>query len=947
MNPSTPKHARGTDEDAALNSLFSDIGWAYVDAPLYEKPLSVLKALVTDLPACLGSIVEDVGMRIARVCIVEIHALRIEGGYLSSRTEDQYLEFLESLRDGPARARLHEFYPGLMQAVADKVYGVVELCITVAMRYLQDYPDITRFYRKWGCQAPDMTINSVQLVGDLHPGFRGTVRLNAGCDTSIYYKNRSPRNEIFFRNIFDGLNAVANTSLSVPGFIPRAEYFWQQEAGNVPRRISSANATANVNYNLGALTVVAYATGLHDLHFENIIADEERVVVIDSECGPRQDFNMLANVREGSVSDIGILPMLISVRGDKSKICWGVMDGPPAAAPMALHIPSNVGTSYVRLVEEELPGTRVEAFPWVFLDEHWFHRGAFAAANFVAQQSYEQWSRSIFQLEGTSRFLVRSTREYGDVLRRACFRQSAKSESSRRECIRQLLMQMNSHIPEDVLAEEVMQLAREIIPAFSFDDVSPYFDASDQNSIVGRLQRNSLRDRLDQVQDAEAFASYVTHVARQQYYLCYDSRSAIKVDESKRYLSKSTDPITVGLLALERFKIPTGPGPMWSNVVEVGGAASSRAEVFDDAYNGSIGSALALSFLGVDPDYAPKCIPTIEAVLTEMMERLERGRLPVGTGVYNGLAGWMYFALCVWSSFPSMRARADDALSMAIGVLERRVKEEQVDSFDIISGDAGLLVLMKRLSTARPAHRDRCVEMVRILGKRLRGSSFDLGSGRAAWLGPDDVWLGGFSHGVAGVAFAASLWRDEGMGDLADCAWTTQLGLFDRDSGTWIDRRNYRIGSSVSGDMDAWCHGFDGVLLASAFGVDLELPFDDPFHAAVKTWAARPATDARGICHGPSSRLEVLNLLSCHSAKMESGSWVRMHDDFVGASARLQAASMRELGNPAMVEGIGEINCGLMLGLAGDLLPLRMNAGVADIAESSPLLIGLPEYRQS
>lgn len=933
--------------NSSASSLFSDLGRAYVYAPEYEELISALASLTTDVDACLSGIVEDVGMRIARVCVVEIHAMRLEGNYVAIDPVDQYREFVESLRNDSARVRLHNIYPGLMTAVAGKVRGVLELCIAVARTYKRDLPKIKSSYEEWGCQAPAELINSVKLVGDLHPGFRGTVRINTSNNTTLYYKARSSVTEQFFHNIFEKFNAVFKAKLSIPGFIVGNEYFWQQAVKNSSAKVSSSATVSDINYNLGALTVLAHATGLHDLHFENIIADENGVVVIDSECGPRRDFNLVASVREGSISDIGILPMLISVREGNTKVCWGVMDGPPVAAPMALHIPTGGGTSNVRLVEEELGGAQTKTVPRIRLDEHWFHRGALEASAFVTQESADQWNLAISGVESDARFLVRSTREYAEVLRRTCYPQFSMSKAARREHIEQCLTQMNIHIPKGLVLQEVEQLTQEIIPAFSYREVSPYFVTTRERLATTQLQAESLHERLDQISDTAAFARYVTHVARQQYFLCYDSQTFVVRSDTRKLAPEYSDPISRGLSALRLFSIPTLSEPMWSNVVEIGGAASSRAEVFEDLYNGSVGSALALVFLGADIDYSDKCIPTINSTLSGIFERLKKGRLPVGTGVFNGLAGWLYFALCTRSVFPALRSRAEDALGLVLDALERRVHKDDADSFDVISGDAGVLILLARLSQAMPQHRGQCVELVRVLDRRLRRRSIRVGPGRVAWLSPDGVWLGGFSHGVAGVAYAASLWRDEGMGDLADLAWRTQLDLFDRDSGTWIDRRSSRDSPEEAVQMEAWCHGFDGVLLASAFGDNLDLPFDDGFHDAISSWAGRPAVKARGICHGPSSRLEILNLLSCHSSKFETGPWASSRRHFMEAGSRLREELEQQVGDFTAVEGIAEINCGLMLGLSGDLLPLRVGKSGFGIGDSSPLLVGLPEFRTS
>jgi len=188
-------------------------------------------------------------------------------------------------------------------------------------------------------------------------------------------------------------------------------------------------------------------------------------------------------------------------------------------------------------------------------------------------------------------------------------------------------------------------------------------------------------------------------------------------------------------------------------------------------------------------------------------------------------------------------------------------------NLDLLSGVAGCAVAL--LGVHRRRADARLLEAAKRCGERLLATAVtDAASGGVGWAGPmGGRPLAGFSHGVAGIAWAllelAAATGDVRYTALARRAFTYERSLFVPERGNWKDLRELE-GASPGGQefMVTWCHGAPGI----AVGRLLSLRhLDEPWlraelATALETTWREGVCGNHSLCHGDLGNLEVLHV---------------------------------------------------------------------------------------
>jgi type 2 lantibiotic biosynthesis protein LanM len=180
---------------------------------------------------------------------------------------------------------------------------------------------------------------------------------------------------------------------------------------------------------------------------------------------------------------------------------------------------------------------------------------------------------------------------------------------------------------------------------------------------------------------------------------------------------------------------------------------------------------------------------------------------------------------------------------------------------DIMSGQAGLLVALSRLSevcneSGLFSRMDACVDALTQRYDSSRG-----------WQRPNGDASPGFAHGSAGVAFSAAVCAkisgSERARDLARLAIDFDRRLYSETRKNW---------PALIGEgnpwMIAWCNGFPGILLSRIAALDI---LDDPRisdEVAKSFEASRPAAELDFWCCGRTGIAEIL--IHCSQALGET-----------------------------------------------------------------------------
>ena len=174
-------------------------------------------------------------------------------------------------------------------------------------------------------------------------------------------------------------------------------------------------------------------------------------------------------------------------------------------------------------------------------------------------------------------------------------------------------------------------------------------------------------------------------------------------------------------------------------------------------------------------------------------------------GFYNGIAGVLFILELIKNDISA------ECYSSTKNNLVKRlsIKTAATEQYDIISGLAGLIIFITQFYSSENKELNNILIMAskKLLELAVYKNSmivFEYSKSR---------YLGGFSHGVSGVAYAAFLlaneFNDKFYLDFAEKCLQYELSLFDASKGKFIDKRLDYLGYGNS-----WCHGYPGTSMA-------------------------------------------------------------------------------------------------------------------------------------
>jgi type 2 lantibiotic biosynthesis protein LanM len=224
----------------------------------------------------------------------------------------------------------------------------------------------------------------------------------------------------------------------------------------------------------------------------------------------------------------------------------------------------------------------------------------------------------------------------------------------------------------------------------------------------------------------------------------------------------------------------------------------------------------------------------------------------LGIGGAAGVGGMIYALARIG------RFLEDEELVRDAGVMAGWITDEQVAAdhhLDVIGGAAGCILGLLAL-TGTDFH-DAALDRASVCARHL------LDKRQPAWqTAIASRPLTGFSHGVAGIAYALlRLARETGDRRLIDAAAEAigyEDSLFDEERQNWPDLRDDH--ANVTGYATTWCHGAPGIGLARLGAVDV-LSTPEILRAidrAVATTRASGFTAPDHLCCGALGKLELL-----------------------------------------------------------------------------------------
>ena len=193
--------------------------------------------------------------------------------------DDVYREFVAHLREGGFRALLLE-YPAMARLIATATRSWLDATAELVQRFDADSAELAHRFVTAGEVLRVVALDA--LLSDSHNGGRSVSILTFASGVRVVYKPRSVANERAWFALLGWLHANgAPETLRLLDVIERPGYGWVEAVCAHP--LLDENEAARFYRRCGMLLALAYAIGMNDLHFENLIAAGDQPVVIDLE----------------------------------------------------------------------------------------------------------------------------------------------------------------------------------------------------------------------------------------------------------------------------------------------------------------------------------------------------------------------------------------------------------------------------------------------------------------------------------------------------------------------------------------------------------------------------------------------------------------------------------------------------------------------------------------
>ena len=683
-------------------------------------------------------------------------------------------------------------------------------------------------------------------------------------------------------------------------------------------------------FNAGRLTAILHILGCTDCHHENLIANGEHLIFIDTETlfedyvpahgaetETERDASPMVELRrrfQGSVLRSGLIPMWRFIGPQNIAIDMSALGFSPPSKPtgllpgwlslncdgmMAGHIEQSleVATSLPVGIGSKNPfklhldrfceGFKQQCAELIAHRPKWVHEGGV-----------------LKQFSGIPRrFVFRATRVYWALQRQqlepVALQSSLHQFMKLEQLARSFLLDSERPAHWPIFASEVMQMDQLDIPFFehpingatsllSGDAVGTEYlsETGGLDASVKRLME--LDTEAIEFQLRLIRGSCAARVLRETnndsrlLNTCSDHRSPHSVALSQQEKVIQACDVMKTLLDLAIWD--RNDDVDWLGIdIGADGEKFSFGPVGLSLYSGSSGvalfcarlSRLSNSFtLGIDKEALNKIIcsiitPIHELAQEEINDWRNRWWRDQTLGI-NGCGGVLLMLAGLnqegWTS-PNLRP-----LELALGLLEgAKAKFLRQDAqLDIIGGSAGLIGPLIQLGTSES------LELAIVAGEHLVETQKEQGGW--TFRSPHSPMLLGFSHGTAGFAAALSKLHhvsgERRFLDAARRALTYERQKFDPKQGNWPDFR----GSSGAGGSDSkkndfmtsWCHGAPGITWGRAclWGTALwDEHVEEEIRIGLNTTASMPLLEADHLCCGSFGLAATLRYIG-------SGPWI-------------------------------------------------------------------------
>ena len=227
-------------------------------------------------------------------------------------------------------------------------------------------------------------------------------------------------------------------------------------------------------------------------------------------------------------------------------------------------------------------------------------------------------------------------------------------------------------------------------------------------------------------------------------------------------------------------------------------------------------------------------------------------------GSYNGVSGYVLLLYDALKYFNEPDIESD--FNLILKKINDNVERSMF--YDIVQGDAGCIQVLNYIyrDTKEYQYQEKALAIIDSLVKKMYRNLFKDDGEKLIWVGAEDINIySGYAHGCAGITAQLARVRDILDKELIDKMITAALvyerSFFDQEIENWYTK----IGTTEVGN--GWCHGSPGILLEKCILKESgyrDRLLDYEFELALKNSIATSLGCTHCYCHGDIGNIEII-----------------------------------------------------------------------------------------
>lgn len=763
---------------------------------------------------------------LTRALILEFHKENMKGNLKAETSEERYEYFFHNqLQDKSFVGYFFEQYPPLKLIIDNIIKNSIE-----SVQSIYKIIQTKSKYIESEFKISDLTPVKFRFTGDRHVNHLRNI-IFFFKDKELIFKHRSNSGQRIFKKF---INIISEDIEFIP-YINKCIKIDQISVEEWVKETGTGYYKGYDSYKYGVICAIATALNIQDLHFENIIYSTKGPVIIDYECAMTpsieniQDrFNVLF-----ALYKTGMLPFSVTSKSSGKNLDLGALySSKNRTIPQKLHYIVDDFTDRLRL-EYDFPATlhsssvsQTKEETFTKSDAFLAYRGFKDAIESISKNSKELIDAINFSLNEDcyTRVVLKPTQYYYDVLRKYSHPYYSQDTSNFMENIKNELMEAGSERDSACLIEEIGSIFMAGTPIYSIHWNSTEL-LNSNNQLVFQYTKSPLissSTTIEQLKDENNISKII---------LLFKKAVSGKVDRSgyKNKIEKPIDSFNIfrvldNEVARLQDSIDTINNTQYMfDLVESGNSKFEVRLISNSLYSGLSGIYFSL-LIGSHALNLDK-YSYLREILIKSLDNFDN--LDFDPGVFSGEAGAIY-SLLVEDCLGGEKLPTDLITNKLEISIEKCIETQ---SWDILSGSSGLLLLLHRMGSRNLLKKsfisDSSKKIIRQLAELVEIKEIN-GKETGWWnFNKLTMHLGGYAHGVAGVAHALEPWQSDATAKkLFLLAINAQTELR-APNGIWKDLR-LQDDEQIS-SPNSWCHGSLGISsVIPCKGVSTKsLQFDD------------------------------------------------------------------------------------------------------------------------